>query len=170
LKDAFHRASATWHPDVAGSGDAARFAEANAAYSALRDPVWRLRHLLELEAPDQLAQSSSIPPELADLFMRVAEFRQALSAFQKKETAAASGLARALLADERRALWQRVTVLGAELDAAQDAALDLLRALDADWEPRAADAAERLAALHQRFAYLSKWRVQLGESLFQLSN
>jgi hypothetical protein len=169
LKDFFHRASASWHPDVAGSGDAERFAAANAAYSALRDPVWRLRHLLELEAPEQLGRPQAIPPDFADLFMRLAEFRQALNAFLKKENAATGGLARALLAEERQAVGLRAIALNTELHAAYDASLALLKALDADWEPRAADAAERLAALHQRFAYLSKWRAQLGESLFSLN-
>ncbi len=168
IKELFHRASAAWHPDVAGSGDATRFAAASAAYSALRDPVSRLRHLLELEVPEQLTRPAEIPPDFADLFMRLAEFRQTLNGFQKKESAAAHGLARALLAEERHSLWQRASALKGELEAAYDASLALLRALDADWEPRAAGAAERLAALQQRFAYLSKWRAQLGESLFKL--
>jgi len=170
LKECFHRASAAWHPDVAGSGDAARFAAASAAYSALRDPVGRLRHLLELEAPGHLARPSAIPADSADLFMRLAEFRQALNAFQKKAGAATNALARALLAADREALAQRANALHDELEAAHDAALIELRALDAGWEPRAADAPERLAALLQRFAYLSKWRAQLGESLFQLQS
>src|SRR3954447_22896891 len=114
LKAFFHRASATWHPDVAGSGDAARFAAASAAYSALRDPVWRLRHLLELEAPEELTLPSEIPPDFADLFMRLAEFRQSLNAFQKKESAAVHGLARALLAGERQALLHRALALNAD--------------------------------------------------------
>jgi len=170
LKEYFHRASAAWHPDVAGSGDASRFAAASAAYSALRDPVWRLRHLLELEAPDQLGRPQAIPPDFADLFMRLAEFRQSLNALQKRQNAAAPGLARALLMDESQAILKRAISLKAQLDAAYDASLSLLRALDADWEPRAADAAERLAALHQRFAYLSKWRAQIDESLFSLNS
>lgn len=168
LKDFFHRASAEWHPDVAGSGDAQRFAAVNAAYSALRDPVGRLRHLLELEAPEQLARTQAIPPDLAELFMRVAEIRQAIDGFFKKEGAATNALQRALLLQERMAFWHRGIALRDELDAAHEASLSMLRALDADWEPRAADAPERLAALQQRFSYLSKWRAQLGESLFKL--
>jgi curved DNA-binding protein CbpA len=170
LKECFHRASAEWHPDVAGSGDAARFAAASAAYSVLRDPGSRLRHLLELEAPEQFARPQVIPPELADLFMRLAEFRQVLDTFQKKERAAAPGLARALLAADRQALFRRANALHADLEAAHALALAQLRVLDADWVSRAADAAERLAALLQHFAYLSKWRAQLGESLFQLQS
>lgn len=168
LKEAFHRASAEWHPDVAGSGDAARFAAVNAAYSALRDPVGRLRHLLELEAPEQLARPQSIPPEFADLFLRAAGFRQALDALVKKEGAASNALAKALLANERMALWQRVITLRDEIDAAYETSVAQLCALDAEWEARPADALERLAGLQQRFAYLSKWRAQIGESLFKL--
>ena len=168
LKEFFHRASATWHPDVAGSGDAARFAAVTAAYSALRDPVSRLRHLLELEAPGQLAGPLAVPPDFADLFMRLAEFRQALNAFQKRESAAGHGLARALLAEERQTLWRRAIALNSELEAAYEASVSLLRILDAEWEPRPPDAIDRLNALQQRFAYLSKWRAQLGESLFNL--
>jgi DnaJ-domain-containing protein 1 len=168
LKDFFHRASAELHPDVAGSGDAARFAEVNAAYSALRDPVWRLRHLLELEAPEQLSRPQSIPAEFADLFMRAAGFRQALDALMKKDGAAPNALTKALLANERMALWQRVTALRDEIDAAYEASVALLCALDAEWEARPPDIMERLAGLQQRFAYLSRWRVQVGESLFKL--
>jgi hypothetical protein len=168
LKDFFHRASAEWHPDVAGSGDAARFAAVTAAYSALRDPVGRLRHLLELEAPEQLSRPQSTPPEFADLFMRVAGFRQALDALVKKESAASNALTRALLANERMALWHRVIALRDELDTAYEATVTRLCALDAEWEARPADAMERLAGLQQRFAYLTKWRAQIGESLFKL--
>lgn len=168
LKNCFHRASAACHPDVAGSGDAAEFSAANTAYSALRDPVRRLRHLLELEAPDQLAAAAPVPPALAELFMRLAELRAALAAFHKKE-AAAGALTRAVLTEERLALGPRVLALHAELETAHDAALADLRALDAEWDARPANAPARLAALHQRFAYLSKWRAQLGEAQFKLT-
>lgn len=166
LKDHFHKVSATCHPDVPGSGDAVRFAEVNAAHSALRDTVWRLRHLLELEAPEKLGGMQAVPSEFSDLFMRLADVRQAIQAFQKKENAAGTGLARALLAEERLALWERITALKAELDEVRDVSLSLLRTLDAEWDAPPSDATDRLAALHQRFSYLSKWRAQLGESLF----
>lgn len=170
LKEFFHRTSASCHPDVAGSGDAVRFAAINAAYTALRDPVSRLRHLLELEAPELAGQTQAVPPELADLFMRVAELRQALAAFLKKENAAAPGLARALLAGDRLALGSRADALHRDLHAAHETALSLLGELDAEWDARGAESYERLAALHRRFAYLSKWRAQLGESLFNFTS
>ena len=169
LKERFHRQTAELHPDVSGGGDDGYFAGLNAAYTALRDPASRLRHLLELEAPERLAPSQEIPPALADLFMRIAGFRRALDIFSKKESAASSALARALLAGERLALSREGAAVRAGLEAAYDAEMETLRALDADWgkDPRPPDAVERLAAVHQQCAYLSKWRSQLAEALFQ---
>jgi curved DNA-binding protein CbpA len=169
LKEDFHRKTAECHPDVSGGVDDGHFAGLNAAYTALRDPASRLRHLLELEAPERLAPSREIPPALADLFMSVAGFRHALDAFSKKESAASSALARALLAGERLALSRQGAAIRADLEAAYDAAMDTLRALDSDWEkdPRPSDTAERLAVLHHQCAYLSKWRSQLAEALFR---
>ncbi len=53
LKDHFHRLTAEHHPDIAGDGG--RFTTLNAAYTVLREPAARLRHLLELDAPAALA-------------------------------------------------------------------------------------------------------------------
>jgi hypothetical protein len=169
LKERFHRQTAESHPDVAGGGDDGDFAAFNAAYTALRDPASRLRHLLELEAPDLLAPSQEIPTDLTDLFMRIAGFRRALDVFRKKESAASSSLARALLAGERLALSDQGDGVRAGLEAAYDAAMETLRAIDSDWkrDPRPTDAVERLAALHHQCAYLSKWRSQLAEALSQ---
>lgn len=169
LKERFHRASAAFHPDVEGGG-AEQFSAVNAAYSALRDPVSRLRHLLELEAPDQLARPQAIPSEFADFFMRLADLRGALDRFHKKEVTATSALARALLADERPGLQQRLGILQTELQEAHDRAMADLRALDAAWAAQSSEAAEQLAALHHRLAYLVKWRSQVSESLFKLQS
>ena len=169
LKDAFHRAAAQHHPDVAG-GSNDPSAALNAAYAILREPAARLRHLLELEAPERLSRPQPISNALADFFMRLASLRQALDAFALKESSARSELSRALLSGEKLALLRRCTDAAAQLDAAHELSLDALRALDAEWDARPADAVERLAALHQQFAYLSKWRSQIREALFKLSS
>jgi curved DNA-binding protein CbpA len=169
LKERFHRQTAERHPDVSAGGDDGQFAALNAAYTVLRDPASRLRHLLELDAPEPLAPSQEIPPALADLFMRIAGFRHALDVFRKKESAASSVLARALLAGERLELSRQGGAVGAELEADYHRVMESIRALDSDWEkcPRPSDAARRLAAIHHQCAYLSKWRSQLAEALFQ---
>ncbi len=172
LKECFHRASAALHPDVPGSGDGQKFAEANMAYNVLRDPAGRLRHLLELEAPERAgrANGAAIPPVFADLFMRLAGFRQACAAFQKKDAAATQGLAKALLIEERQALVQRATALLGELNGAYETSEANLKTLDLEWNASDALCLDRLAALQECFAYLSKWRAQLAESQFQLQH
>ena len=165
LKDAFHRLGAQRHPDTAG-GDADSFAALNAAWQTLREPASRLRHLIELEAPDILTRPSQIPPALADSFMRIAALRRTLEDFRKKHSAASTPLSRALLAAEQHTLQRDLEASLADLEAAHERALAELRALDAAW-PAAFDL---LAALHQQLAFLAKWSTQLRESLFHLSN
>src|SRR5438270_13876413 len=81
LKEEFHRLTAEHHPDR--TGDAARFTEINAAYAVLRDPVARIRHLLELEAPAVLAAVPPLPEALTETFMRIATLRRTIDAFVK---------------------------------------------------------------------------------------
>ena len=167
LKDAFHRASAQQHPDIAvGSGDNA--AALNAAYAVLRDPATRLRHLLELEWPDAQSAPAGIAPEIADLFGNIAALRQTGTALAKKEAAAQSPLARALLAGEHAVHRHELETALANLAAAETAALEELRALDAAWDERNETTRNRLAAVQQRFAFLAKWQAQLREDLFRL--
>ena len=167
LRESFHRAAAQHHPDAAGGGDA-RFAALNAAHTILREPATRLRHLLALEAPELLARPAQIPPALAELFMQLAGHRRALDGFLQKESAAASPLARALLAAEKSALLRTLETALAQLDAAHAAALAELRALDAAWDAHDSVALENLSSLQARFAFLTKWTAQLREDLFKL--
>jgi hypothetical protein len=167
LKEAFHRATAQQHPDVVGgSGDAA--SALNAAYAVLRDPAARLRHLLELEWPGVIAGPAGIAPELADLFGRIAALRQAGAALAKKEAAAQSPLARALLAGDRAAYRKELQSIVAALGMAAVAATEELRVVDAAWESRDESTRGALTALQQRFAFLAKWQAQVREDLFRL--
>ena len=170
LKEMFHRATAEYHPDVAVRGDGERFAGVNVAYNVLRDPAGRLRHLLELEAPEQLSRPQGIPNDVADFFMRLAALRRALDAFAEKESSAGSALSRALLSGEKLALSHQCTEAATQLARAYEQALAAMQALDAEWASHPADAIDRLAALYQQFAYLTKWRSQLREALFKLSS
>ncbi|EDY18822.1 heat shock protein DnaJ domain protein [Chthoniobacter flavus Ellin428] len=167
LKEAFHRATAQQHPDVVGgSGDEA--SALNAAYAVLRDPAARLRHLLELEWPNTAPAAIGIAPELADLFGKIAALRQAGAALAKKEAAAQSPLARALLVGDRAAQRKELETILVALGGAEAAAREELRAVDAEWETRDEATRAALAALQQRFAFLAKWQAQLREDLFRL--
>ena len=163
LRDDFHRRSAALHPDA--GGDAGRFAQLNVAHQTLREPAARLRHLLELEAPQVLAQSQQIPPSLADRFMRVAATRQSCAAFLAKHRAATSPIARALLAADHTAQSRDLEGTLADLAAAQADALAHLKTLDADWPAHLPE----LAALQAGLSYLEKWTAHLRESHLELA-
>ncbi len=163
LRDEFHRRSAVLHPDAGGSAEA--FAQLNAAHQTLREPASRLRHLLELAAPELLAQSPPVPPVLADRFMRVGAARQSSVSFLAKHRAASSPLARALLASEHTAQTHALDTALADLDATRTDALARLRDLDADWHDRIPD----LARLHAELSYLERWTAQLRESRLELA-
>ena len=168
LRESFHRAAAQHHPDTAGGTDE-RFAALNAAHAILREPAARLRHLLELEAPALLTRAAPIPPALGDLFMQLAAHRHALEGFLQKHSAAASPLARALLAAEKTAHRRDLETALAQLTAAHDSALAELHTLDAAWDAGATVAdLENLAPLQARLAFLAKWTAQLREDLFKL--
>ena len=167
LRESFQRAAAQQHPDAAGGGDA-QFAALNAAHTILREPAARLRHLLALEAPALLTRAAQIPPALADLFMQLAGHRRALDGFLQKHSAAASPLARALLAAEKTALRRALETAFAQLAAFDETALAELRALDAAWSAHDSAALENLASLQARFAFLAKWSAQLREDIFKL--
>ncbi len=168
LKEKFHALAAAHHPDVARGG-AVDFAALNDAYQKLRDPVQRLRHLLELEAPDALARAQQIPADIAELFMRIGAQRQALDAFLKKQSQAASALAQALLAPEKIALLAHFENLLAALDERRAHLLETLRSLDDAWRLEKSGTVSRLAEVFQSLSFLSKWSDQLREAVLKLT-
>ncbi len=164
LKAAFHQRAATLHPDVAATGDAHAFAELNVAHSTLRDPVTRLRHLLELDHTESLVAPRQIPPSLADLFMRLADARTRLDAFLAREAAASSALTRALLHGEKSRLRDEWIALQTTLEAAVAAQLNRLQTLDANSSP----SGDALAESHQHLTYLTRFAAQIREALLTL--
>jgi curved DNA-binding protein CbpA len=169
LKEAFHRATAQQHPDVAG-GSGEQASALNAAYAVLRDPATRLRHLLDLEWPGDASAVAGIAPELADLFGKIAALRQTGAVLAKAEAAAQSPLARALLAGDQATHRRNLESMLAALASAEAAAQDDLHAIDTGWASRDDATREQLSALQQRFAYLAKWQAQLREDLFRLGS
>ena len=162
LREDFHRQSASLHPDA--GGDAEHFAQLNAAYESLRTPASRLRHLLELEAPELLAQSQEIPPALADRFMRVAAARQESATFLAKLAAAATPLARALLTREQLATGRTLKSALSKVKSAEAIALVRLRDLERIWR----DHLPELASLHADFSYVEKWIALLRDAQLEL--
>lgn len=175
LKEKFHALSAQHHPDVAENNSGVEsmdFAQLNAAYQTLRDPVARLRHLLELEFPQALAeqkQRAAIPPDIADLFSRICQLQQALQNFRTRETQASNPVGRALLAPEKLALREQLEITLCAVKEKHHRCLDEIRIIDATWPPPSLDdIATKISALHSQLAYLAKWTKQLRDYLSAL--
>jgi DnaJ-domain-containing protein 1 len=168
LKEKFHALTSEHHPDVA-RGAAADFSALNAAYNTLRDPRERLRHLLELESPEALSRPQQIPGAIADLFVQIGKQRQALGAFLRKQSEAASPLSRALLAPEKFAVREELENVLATVNGHQARLLDEVRSLDATWQAGKAGALPRLTEIFQSLSYVSKWTEQVREGIVKLT-
>lgn len=166
LQSAFETLSRKLHPDVAG-GDPDAFRALNAARQILRDPAKRLRHLLELRAPDLLARSTAPEAWLTELFMQAGGLVQKLEAFQTRERSATSPLARALLAPEKMDLVEGLLTVTASLDRAHAETLELAAALAPAWEEPAH--LQKIPGLQQRLLYLGKWSETLRAKMFDLN-
>jgi curved DNA-binding protein CbpA len=168
LKSKYHELTARHHPDVAGAtGD---FAEINRAYQTLADPAARLRHLLELEAPGAISRTQAVPEDIAAFFASVAEVRQNVDAFLKKQAGAASPLAKALLSTEQYHVQESLEAMIGNLQERQDSLLERVREADALWSADRASALGLLPVLWQSLGYTAKWLATLRELLFRMAS
>jgi len=171
LKEKFHALTVLHHPDVSDpSGESGDFTEINRAYQTLCDPAARLRHLLELESPGAPSRAQPVPGEIAAFFAPVAEASQGVEAFLKKQEAASSPLAKALLSTEQFEVQERLEGAIAALQAKQEDLLARLREADALWLADRPAALTILPDLWQSLGYIAKWLATLRESLFRLAS
>lgn len=165
LQQAWLAASRAAHPDQSG-GDAARAAAVNAAHQTLLAPEKRLKHLLDLhEVP---WRAVPISQEMMDLFSRVGTTLQSTTAFINRRQAAASALAKALLAPEEMCLREDLETLATQIEADREAHLTTLPALDTRLQTGDTTVLPDLQTLQARLAYLSKWQQQIREALLSL--
>jgi molecular chaperone HscB len=133
LDKSYREIQAKVHPDrFAHAGDAERRASlqwttrVNEAYRALRDPVQRGKHLLELHGVDVAFETNTQMP--TEFLLQQLELREQLeSASAKKDVAALDALRQALRQDQL-ALEQQI---GEAIDSRQDypGAAELVRKL-----------------------------------------
>jgi len=168
LQRAYAEQSRAAHPDHAGSEQLA--AQVNEAYQILRAPDKRLKHLLEIAAPEDAKTWRTVPldEEMMSVFMALGSALEASGKFLEKKGKAGSALAKALLTNEELMHRETLESLGYTL-------ADLLKRLESrlptldEGLSQADDTLWReLAALQARFAYVSKWQTQLRERLLAL--
>jgi molecular chaperone HscB len=130
LERSYREIQSQVHPDrFAHAGDAERRASlqwttrVNEAYRALRDPVERARHILELHGVDVAFETNTAMP--ADFLMQQMELRESL---ESAKTPAQLDALRRDLGQSRRALEHQI---GEMIDARKDyaAAAGLVRKL-----------------------------------------
>ncbi len=158
LQTAYLAATRRAHPDQAG-GDAALSADLNAALETLKSPALRLKHLLETHS-DTPWRAIPLDAGLMGIFEKLGPLLQRSAAFLKKKQGAATALARALLSGEEMRLREALEALNEEIEGLWQ----MLEARLPETEGRWAE----LQGLQARFAYLSKWRAQIRESLLGL--
>lgn len=168
LKNRFHSMAAEQHPDAGTGGDAETFAALNAAYTTLRDPARRLRHLLDLEHSDAFPSAPPIAPDLANWFMDIAAQRRAIRLLRQQKTSSDSRLAGALLVDDKAKIERNLRAAQDRLEIEYARALDELREMDAAWPGRDAEMLARAALLQARLTYLGRWLTDVREGLLEM--
>lgn len=170
IRAAYLRRTRELHPDQ-NPGGTAEAEMLNKAFETLRASERRLKHLLELEAPQSARhwRMVTLDAGLMGLFERLGPFLQQLGAFQKRKQAAASALARALLADEEMSLRERAEQLAADLEAQRTALESGLPAIDAGRAAGDESVHQGTQGLQAKLAYLSKWQAQVREAFLALA-
>lgn len=169
IKQAYLRRSRELHPDGSG-GDGTLAEDLNKAFETLLASEKRLKHLLELEAPESSRNWRTVTMDqgLMAMFERIGPFLQELGAFQKKKQAAASALAKALLADEEMTLRETAEQLADDLSAAQSSLESCLPDIDARRAASDESVHQAMQSLQARLAYVSKWQAQIREAFLAL--
>ena len=167
LKGKYHELTSRHHPDVTGeTGD---FAEINRGYQTLADPGARLRHLMELEAPGGVSRSQTVPEDVAGFFGAVAETSGRVDGFLKRYAAAASPVAKAVLAAEQYRVQEEVEGIIARLQEKQEELIGRVREVDGIWSTNRAAALRALSGIWHSLGYVGKWLGTLREGLFRLA-
>lgn len=180
LKIKFLSISANAHPDKVltdavdeRKSTEQRYAELNAAYQCLRDPRERVKHLLELELGTKPQQVQSVPGELMDYSLAVAQLCRQVDAFLAEKATKTSALLQIPLFERAQAWREKVDRLQNRVLLQREELLKELKALDSRWvENRAGERKGLLHLLEDLSAllgYYDKWRAQLQERLVQLS-
>lgn len=136
--------------------------ELNAAFELLLAPDKRLRHLIDLAAPDDAKQwrAVTMSEDLMSLFMALGKARPDAEALIDKRSKAQTALSKALLEGQTFSTRETLEEIGTALDAKRTELESSLVTIEGDWQG--------LAAAQARFAYLAKWQAQVRELLLKL--
>jgi DnaJ-domain-containing protein 1 len=183
LKEKFLARSAQVHPDRVHQAPEAeriaasqRYAELNSAYNCLREPVERLRHLLELELGAKPAAIHRAPAEIMDSSFEVGQLCREVDFFLVKNAAVTSPILKVAWFERAQEWSEKLKALGQGINARRAGLLAELAAMNPAWESaqaagvdRAGLPLERLEEIYRRLSYLARWSEQIQERTVQLS-
>lgn len=185
LKAGFFALSAEVHPDkVHGASDAERraahdrYAELNAAYSCLREPKERLRHLLQLELGRKPREVQEVPSAAVDLFAEVAKACRDADSFLAERTKISSPLLKVQMFERSQEWIERLKALQQQIGVRRDGLLEELKRMNPFWEETPdLDTAERQKSLplerlenaYRALSFITRWMSQIRERLVQLA-
>jgi plasmid maintenance system antidote protein VapI len=170
----FQQISRERHPDSARSGDLvsrrdaeSHYADLNEAAQILRDPVKRLRHLLELERGITPGVVDRVPSSVMDLFMEVAGGLKRIDALMNRKQQVQNPLLKATLFKQALDLTPEIAVIQAKVAQLQNDLGEQLRNLDRQWDVSDREAMlDQLEDIYRGLSHTQKWTAQLSERLF----
>jgi curved DNA-binding protein CbpA len=156
------------HPDHGGSEEAA--ASVNAAYETLRFPEKRLKHLIEVVAPEGAKAWRTVPLDesMMSVFMELGSALDASAKLLERKSKAASALAKALLANEELVLRERLETIGFGLEERKTGMEAGFTQLDERLDSGDETVWKDIAATQARLAYLANWQTQIRERLLAM--
>lgn len=186
LKAKFLERSATAHPDrFHGASEAERdaagqqYAEFNAAYQCLREPRWRLLHLLELELGAKPKDIQRLPPGTMDLFVEVGQVCRDVDGFLERRRTVTSPMLQVRLFAQGMEWTEKLQALQAKVSARVAQLDEELRGMNPSWDGattsdgetrRSALPLSRLEEVYRILSYAARWTEQLQERVVQLSS
>lgn len=164
LRQRYHELSREAHPDLAATPEereaaGARSAQLNLAWETLRQPVKRLRHLMELRGAVP-GGAGMLSGAMMELFGQVGGVLQEADGVLVKRARAQSKLGKALLAEEEMAAQLKLQEVSGELTRRWNGLVEDLAALDLE-------DAKALAQAHTQLSFLDKWLRQIQEKLLR---
>jgi curved DNA-binding protein CbpA len=182
LKQKFLALSALAHPDrVHAQGEAeresaqSRYTDLNAAYQCLREPRARLRHFLELERGAAPAETQSIPPDLADLFLAIGPPSREADQLLSEKAALSSPLLKVEWFQRSLESREKLGRLNLQLGERAGRLLEELRSIDVEWAAGTVNASRRvgllgrLEELCRLLGYFDRWTAQLRDRIGRLA-
>ncbi|RBP45369.1 hypothetical protein DES53_103367 [Roseimicrobium gellanilyticum] len=168
LQSTYAALSREAHPDQGGSEEKA--AAVNSAYETLRSPEKRLKHLIEIAAPEEAKAWRTVPLDesMMSVFMELGSALDASAKLLEKKAKATSALTKALLANEEMTSRERLERIGFGVEEKKVAMESALAALDERLASGDGDVWRDIAATQARLAYLAKWQAQIRERLLAL--